>query len=125
MPEDTLREAVRELHAVVMALKELIAREYPRREEIEQNFINKKLGNVRWIILLLILPVGFLISSLVTISTVSTCFLEEAPTPGLCRIIPHYQEAMNRNNEVLLEFERLRAVTEENRLRILELENEK
>lgn len=122
MPDKTIQSAAHELHMTVIALTELLEREYPKREEVEQNFISKNTGRKRWIAgtLFVFLTTG--LAFLGTIGTVSTCFLQ-GTNPTMCNVLPGYADTQLRNRKIVSEFRRLQEVTDENARRITELEN--
>lgn len=113
MPEKTLTELTLEAHRAIVGLEELVKRQ-------------QRISNTRWLALLLFIPVMFLVSSAVTISTISHCFLNERVSngslPASCQLIPGYEKALTQNKEIYTEFERLRGVTDSNKARIDELE---
>jgi hypothetical protein len=56
VPEQALHDAVTELRAAILALTELIQREYPNREEVEKRFTKKKTSQRRWFLVLALIP---------------------------------------------------------------------
>src|SRR5690606_37855911 len=121
MPDKTLHEAAEELHQAVEALKELLEREYPDRVELEENYISKTGNNKRWVVVITMILFASLVAFLLTVSTVSQCFLRE-DQPDACNLLPGYPATMERNDSQFKRFERLEKITEDNQRRIRELE---
>lgn len=125
MPEQTMQEAARELHSAVIALKELIEREYPSRREVERRFTSKAKSTSRWYLVLVLILVSALLSFVGTVTTVSTCFLRPVgDTPSACGWLPGYDETQDRNQRIIDRFEQLRQITERNDRRLTRIEKE-
>lgn len=130
MPEKQLQDAVQELHAVVLALKELLEREYPRRDEIERRYLDKydlaAKTRKNWIIVavmgLVMLFTGFFAS----VTTVSYCFLGSAQDGGrpVCEVIPGYEQSLEVGKQRLKIFEEMIGTMERNERRINRLERQ-
>lgn len=126
MPEKTMQQAARELHAAVVALKELIEREYPSRREVERRFQSKAKSSQRWYLVLALILVSALLGFVSTVTTVSTCFLRPvAETPSACSWLPGYDETQERNQRIIERFEQLYQITERNDRRLARLESER
>lgn len=123
MTERTLNQAIQELHAVVEALRELIEREYPTRTELNE-YTKKTTSLKRWYIALLMFPLGIVASIMVTVPTVSGCFLQaDGVGPSVCNWIPGYPETIQRNKLLIEEFRQLHKQSDDNTARIEKLEN--
>lgn len=127
MPEQTMQEAARELHSAVIALKELIERDYPDRSEVESRFMSKGQGKRRWYVVLVLILVSMFLSFVTTTATISTCFLggggkDGLSHPGICRILPGYEDTIHQNKQLLKVFSHLMHVTSTNTKRINKLE---
>jgi hypothetical protein len=122
MPDKTIQSAAHELHLTVIALTELLEREYPKREEVEQNFISKNTGRKRWIVAVCFVLATTGLAFLGTIGTVSTCFLQ-GTNPTMCNVLPGYSDTQLRNRKIVSEFRHLQEVTENNDKRLTQLEN--
>jgi hypothetical protein len=127
VPEQALHEAVVELRAAILALTELIEREYPNREEVEKRFTKKKTSQRRWLLVLAMIPVMILVSLFGSAATVSYCFLSDGgyEHPGACGLIPGYNKAVEANDVLIKQFEQLITTTERNEKRIKKLENQR
>lgn len=124
MPEQTMQEAAKELHSAVIALKELIEREYPSRREVERRFQGKAKSAQRWHLVLVLILVSALLSFATTVTTVSTCFLRPIEdTPSACGWLPGYDETQERNQRIIDQFSELQEITERNERRLDRLEN--
>jgi hypothetical protein len=126
VPEQALHDAVTELRAAILALTELIQREYPNREEVEKRFTKKKTSQRRWFLVLALIPIMLVVSLFGSAATVSYCFLSEGgyEHPGACGVIPGYNEAVDANDVLIKQFEQLIATTETNKKRINNLERQ-
>jgi hypothetical protein len=126
MSEQDLQRLAQEARAAVAGLQRLLERDYVKRDEAEKQFMLKKVSQRRWFAFLLMIPLALGVSFFVTIGTVSSCFLGgdgQAP-PAACKVIPGFEEAITRNEGVMLQFQGLIDTTEENRKRLVELERE-
>jgi hypothetical protein len=92
MPETTLEKAAQELHNAVVALTELVNREYPSRREVERRFASKAYMVRNWKIFLSIMVGSTLLSFVGTVSVISTCFLGSLDRPEACKMLPGYSE---------------------------------
>lgn len=117
-----MREAARELHAAVVALRELIDREYPSRGEVESRFVTKEKGLRRWYLLLVLIIVSGLLGFAGSVSAVSTCFLGDEEHTGACNFIPGYSTTKERNEDIYDQFVELQEITKRNEKRIEKLE---
>lgn len=113
MPEKTMQEAARELHLAVVALRELIAREYPSRREVERRFVSREQQQKRWAVTFVLIVIASILSFVTTVATVSGCFLGDQEKPGVCRILPGYQNHFDRRERIDLEHEQLRQLVEQ------------
>jgi hypothetical protein len=108
MPDQTMKEAATELHGAVVALTELIEREYPSRREVERRFQSKSQSQNRlWLVFIVIL-LSVTFSYVMAISTVTTCFLSDN-SPGICNAIPGYTYATDKENtleEIILRLDK-------------------
>ena len=120
MPERQLQEAVEELHGIVVALRELLEREYPKKSEIRRQ--NKK----GWLIMAVLLPSMFAISFFASVTTVSYCFLGEAQDGGRpeCSIIPGYASSIELGEQRIKIFEEMIDQMARNERRISRLEKQ-
>src|SRR3954471_8564853 len=96
MPEETMREIGDELHSTLIAIRELIEREYPSRKEVERRFVSKHKSQQRLGVLLLVILISGALSFIGTVSTVSTCFLGDSDHPSACQAMPGYKESEDR-----------------------------
>lgn len=125
MPEKTLKEIADEAHIATLALRRLLEEQYPKRGEVNEKYENLRYeAKWRWITFFAVLPLALVISSLVTIATVSVCFLGTAPFPKACNIIPQYSEAQERRDRNTAIVEEFYDITDNNSERIKRLENE-
>ena len=105
---DDLVSAIRELNAATVSLRTLIAREYPTRKEMEREFVRKDDTKRRMTIVMLSLLISSLVCFVGTITTVSTCFLDEGPThPAICNVMPGYSDAIKRQKDFEDSYENL------------------
>lgn len=109
MPDKTIQEAARELHLAVVAMRELIEREYPSRREVERRFISRESQEKRVAVAVVLIVLAAMVSFVMTVSTVSGCFLgEDDGRPGVCEILPGYDNHMARRERVEQEHENMR-----------------
>jgi hypothetical protein len=123
VPDQTMKEAAEELHAAVLALKELIEREYPSRKEVERRFQSKQNAQVRLTFVILVICISFVLSFFAIIGTISTCFLgDAASSPSACGVLPGYSDTEKKNQDLLQQFEELIKITTRNDHRLDKLE---
>lgn len=123
MPDETMQRAASELQAAVLAMKELVEREYPSRREVERRFLSKDGQNKRWATILALVLVAALLGFIGTVSTVSSCFLNRPDeTPAVCNLMPGFKETQVRNQRIIDRFERLDEITRKNGVRLDNLE---
>lgn len=119
MPERLLAET-RALHESVDALVSTLDREYPKRAEIKKARTNFAIA-----IIIGLLLSGF-ISSVVTIGTVSGCFLSKSAVDGhaphICSVMPGYDATQDRARRSTDKFTELFQTTDTNEQRIDRLE---
>lgn len=99
MPDQTMKEAATELHGAVVALTELIEREYPSRREVERRFQSKSQSQNRLWLVLLVIFLSVTFSYVMAISTVTTCFLDDS-SPKICNAIPGYTYAVDKESSL-------------------------
>lgn len=125
--EVSLVNAVQQLTRVVQELQSMIRDDYPKREEIERDFVTKygiRKRRRQWAIGTVVAIVA---SYFWTMGTVSYCFLSSDPDgetdlKTYCLIIPGYKEAVERNQRLVTVFNHLIDTTEANSDRLDELE---
>lgn len=124
--EKTLLGAVHDLTTEVKALRELLTKEYPKRTEVKEDGRQK----VRQLIAFTI--VTLFIAQLMTMTTISTCFLNASgKAPSACNAMPGYRGAveqgqvrLNRFYELANSIEENKARSEEAKARVTQLEIE-
>jgi hypothetical protein len=126
--EGELAAAVRELTSVVQGLQSMIQEDYPKRSEIERDFVSKYGINKRrkqYAILVVIAIVG---SYFWTMGTVSYCFLQGqgsvTASKSYCYLLPGYGDVVGYSKTRLETYQNLIKTTEVNRARIEELERQ-
>lgn len=123
--EEELVEAVSNLTVTVRKLDELLRNDYPKRQEIERRFLSKQESTqrIRLVLILALIPifVSIFASIAFTLTTVSGCFLNGRPSSA-CKFIPGFEEAQQRNERLIGEFQKLQQTTQTNQARIEELE---
>lgn len=96
-----LLDAVVVMSDNIKALNETLKSDYPKRAEIRRSR--------RQFALYIVL--GLFMSSLVTIGTVSGCFLSkqavDGEAPFFCAVLPGYSEAQDRNRRITKRFNQL------------------
>lgn len=112
MPENTMQQAAKELHSAVLALKELIERDYPSRREVERRFQPRNVSNKRWSIAFVMIVASGMLSFFTTVGTVSACFLGADEPPQACNLLPGYADSMERNQRELERFSELQRQVE-------------
>ena len=119
-----LINAVHQLTAVVKQLQKMIEDDYPKRHEIERDFVSKYGIAKKRRQLAIAFTVAIVASFFWTMGTVSYCLLGQTGEPSklYCKIIPGYSEAIERNDRLIARFNDLIATTEANRARIEEME---
>lgn len=123
MPEETMQQAAQELHRAVLALTELIEREYPSRREVERRFTTKESSLKRWYLVMALILVSSFISFVSTVTTVSVCFLGDSDHPDICEVLPGYKESEQRNQDLINLLTQLNRITTRNDARLDRLEN--
>ena len=96
----------------------MLKREYPKREEVQRE------GRERAIRYLALSVVILIVAQLMTISTISYCFLPDKGYPRACRAIPGYGAAVDRGDQQLKVFTEITGQTTENRKKIDELQRQ-
>lgn len=130
MPEQLLA-AVKELTQAVKTLEETL-HQYPKREEVEDRFATKDESHARAMKFLLIglafVVFSFFSSIVVTVTTVSVCFISPdaraGGAPEVCGWVPGYAEAQAENRQRLEQFRDLLERPDRNKKRIERLEDE-
>jgi hypothetical protein len=130
MPEQLLA-AVHVLTETVEKL-EATLHEYPKRDEVESTFATKKESKRRaFRVLMLGLVMMFIslfVSYLVTVSTISTCFLTNSARTGdgvaACHWLPGYPETQRDSRVRLDQFMKLLEVPPQNDARLDRIERE-
>lgn len=117
-----LLQAVRELTAVTKALNKTLSEDYPKRREIERNYLSKQQSsrNIRFFVAFVFASI--FISQFVTIATVSTCFLGDPEHPRICQLMPGYKDSIQQNKDILKHFQELMQITKQNDRRLDEIE---
>jgi hypothetical protein len=131
LQEDALVTAIHNLTDVVVALKQTIVDDYPKRAEIERKYATKYGLRRQVVSMLVAAALAICASYLFTIYTVSYCFLQNPTTrsnqsvvvskPG-CDLMPGYREAQERNAKVYSVFNDITERTFKNQARIEKLE---
>lgn len=117
--EKPLRTAVQELTSEVKALRELLERDYPSRDEV------KREGRQRALRYLAASVVLLLVSQFLTIILISHCFLGDTTrVREPCGIIPGYSQKVDESNKTLADLYGTLNQIEENRKAVKELELE-
>lgn len=107
---EELTNAVKALNTSVVALRTFVEREYPKRKEVEDTYATKKEARARRNSFILLSIVGLIGSFIVTVSTLTTCFLDEdSNPPAACNLIPDYTEATERDDTLIAEFRRIQS----------------
>lgn len=119
-----LIDAVNQLTQVVRQLQTMIENDYPKRQEIERDFVTKYGINKKRRQLIVSLVAAIIASFFWTIGTVSYCLLGQTgdPPKAYCRIIPGYSDAIARNDRLISSFNKLIATTNANSDRLDKLE---
>lgn len=109
---------IREVRALSGALED-----YPKRQEVHEKYVSRRESRQRLVLVFAFAAISLVFSYFVTISTVSTCFLGgDGNYPGLCKMIPGYEEAQTKNDEILQQFRHLVEMTERNDKRLDRIE---
>lgn len=122
MPDKTMQQAANELHAAVIALRELVEREYPSRSEVENRFASKAKSTQRWYLLIVLILASAFISFLSTVTTVSACFLGDPSHPKVCEVLPGYKQSEQRSRDLVELLTELQKVTLNNDARLDQLD---
>ncbi len=130
MPEQLLK-AVKDLTDAVNKLEQAL-HEYPKRHEVEERFATKEESRARGLKLLLIglsvVAMSFVASFIVTMGTVSSCFISSSAraggAPAACGVLPGYNEAQKENQKLLQQFQELLNRPERNTKRLDRIEKE-
>lgn len=127
MPEQLLA-AVLELTRVVKALENTLKNEYPKRREIEANYVNRTETRKRRNQFVIFVVIAIVASYFFTITTISGCFLSEGArtghAPSACSILPGYDRALKRNDKIVKQFEHLIHKTNRNSHRLDKIERQ-
>lgn len=115
----SLLEAVKGLTQEVRSLRSVLARDYPKREEVTSESRRRAIKYMAASVAILLL------AQIMTITTISSCFLGDVSNPpGACKLIPKYSGSVKQSNQTMNEFLRLRAESAENRAKVAQLELE-
>lgn len=110
--EKSLLGAVHDLTTEVKALRELLTKDYPKRAEVREDGRQK----VRQLIVFTL--VTLLLAQLMTMTTISTCFLNASDrAPSACNAMPGYRGAVEQGQIRLQRFYELANSIEENKVR--------
>jgi hypothetical protein len=116
-PSDDLLRAVRTLVAEVDTLSKRLRSEYPTREEVQYESRKRALKTLAFGIVIIVL------ANLLTIQTISYCFLSPTgETHGVCNHIPGYEATLEVGNERLARFNLLLEQIANNQETIVDLE---
>lgn len=124
--EGQLIAAVRSLNAAIVDLKDMIAKDYPKRDEIERDFVTKYNIKKRTKQLVVITILAIVFSYMFTMGTVSYCFLQGQgsvnQTRQVCYILPGYGNVIQYQRDRLQQYDQLvqRSLDNEQRLEVLE-----
>lgn len=130
MPEQLLA-AVKELTDVVKKLDTTLA-DYPKRHEVEERFATKDESHARaykYLLLgLVFVLMSFFASIIVTVGTVSTCFISTSARNGeatsACKLLPGYTDAQSENQQLIKDFKLLLEQPKLNDRRLNRIEKE-
>lgn len=117
--------AVQQLSRVVKALDETVQKEYPKRFEVERDFITKIDAKKRWGYAAIIAVTATIASFFVTVSSVNYCFLNGVPEKGerdVCKVFPGWEESFDNNRVFMQDYMRLQEEIAENRRRLDKIE---
>lgn len=118
--EQDVKTMIREVRVLTSTLAE-----YPKRQEVHEKYVSRRESKQRIALVMVVLLFSLAVSYFVTISTVSTCFLGgDDSHPGLCTLIPGYDEAQQRNTDILKQFQELVKITERNDQRLDRIEQQ-
>lgn len=121
-----LTEAVKQLTEVVRLLDRTMKNDYPKRHEVERNFVSKEQSFRRLFYMIGFVLISIFVSYIVTIGTISGCFLgSDQKHPDACGILPGYKDSIKQNKQILKQFNGIIKITEDNRKRIKHLEENK
>ena len=123
MPDTTMQEAAKELHSAVMALKELIEREYPSRREVERRFTSKESAKKRVTAIMLLIVVSAFLSFTSTVATGFRLFPPGKGNAGSLRNASGYEDSMDRQRLFEKNFKELNEITRRNSKRLNDLES--
>lgn len=109
---------IREVRVLTATLSD-----YPKRAEVHEKYVSRRESRQRLVLVLTFAVISLVFSYFVTISTVSTCFLGgDGEYPGLCKLIPGYEEAQQQNDDILKQFRELIVITRRNDQRLDRIE---
>ena len=98
--QSDLLEAVKKLSRVVHQLDDTMKRDYPKRLELQQDYLTKQEGRKRVKMFALAAVVSTLASFFITVSSVNYCFLNGVPEPGerdVCKVFPGWEQSFDNN----------------------------
>lgn len=122
--ESVLLAAVNKLTLVVDALNKTLKEDYPKRREIERDFISKDHSRKRLKQIAAGMVVAVLVSYFLTVTSINYCFLNGIPAPGerdFCRVFPGYEESFDNNREALASYVKLQQQIAKNQTDIANL----
>lgn len=121
-----LTEAVKQLTEVVRLLDRTMKDDYPKRNEVERNFVSKEQSFRRLFYMIGFILISIFLSYVVTVATISGCFLgSDQEHPAACGMLPGYKDSIKQNREIMHQFSYLLKVTDSNRKKIKHLEENK
>lgn len=125
--ESTLTAAVKALTRAVQDLQDLIQNEYPKRNEIERDFVSKYHINRKRKQLIFATVAGIILSYFFTMGTVSYCFLQGQGTVNeahqACYLLPGYGEVVKYSKARLEGYENLIERSLKNEQQIINQDN--
>ena len=122
--ETVLLKAVTDLTKVVDALNTTLKEDYPKRQEIERNFISKDHSRKRVRQIAVGMVVAIVASYFATVGTVNYCFLNGVPEPGtrdICNVFPGYEASFDNNREFIASYTQLQNQISQNQKDIARL----
>ena len=101
-----LVQAVSKLTVAVEKLDNLLRDEYPKRTEVERNFVTK-LENQKVVAKFLVVALITVLGCYVfTVGAYSQCFVGDE-SPGVCKYVPGYDERVERRDQINEKFDDL------------------
>lgn len=128
-PESELVTAVTSLTDVISELQKMIRDDYPKRNEIERDFVTKYGVKKRRIQFAVAIIVAIVASYFFTMGTISYCFLESPGTGGLhskplCELLPGYASVMDSSKDRLDVYQGVVERSLDNKIRLDKIEAE-